>query len=288
MGVVLITGTSSGIGLATAVHFAQTGHQVFATMRNTDRATDLEKAAASADVTVHVRQLDVDDDASVTAAIDGVIAEAGQIDVLVNNAGVASMRPWELTPLAEIEQLFRTNFFGAVRCTQAVLPIMRRRRSGAIVNVASVAGKVSAPIQGPYCATKFALVGFTESLAIEMRQHGVKVAAVLPGFFATPILEKSWEGYRPDDDNPYADLLGRWSTLYAGARAQSGDPGEVALAIEAVIADDSTICRLVGADASVFVAGRDTMGDIGWLRYGDRQTDEEWWSRFGTDFPMPA
>ena len=228
MSVVVVTGTSSGIGLATAVHFAGGGHQVFATMRDPQRAGPLVAAAAEAGVSVDVRALDVDDGDSVTAAIDGIVCDAGRIDVLVNNAGVISMRPWEQEPVADMEQLFRTNFFGAVRCAQAVIPRMREQGSGAIVNVASIAGIASAPVQGPYCASKAALLAFTESLAVELRQYGVRVVAVAPGFFATPMLAKAWEGHEPDARNPYADLIRRWSALYAGAGEQAGDPLEVA------------------------------------------------------------
>jgi NAD(P)-dependent dehydrogenase (short-subunit alcohol dehydrogenase family) len=282
--VVVITGTSTGIGLATAVHFARRGHRVVATMRDPQRSSDLEKAAADAGVSVDVRQLDVDDDASVHAAIDGVLRDAGRIDVLVNNAGVGWMRPWEQVAMSAVEQTFRTNVFGALRCAQAVLPGMRENRAGAIVNVASIAGRVAAPIQGAYCASKYALVAFTESLAVEVRQFGIHVAAVLPGFFATPILTKAWEGRAPDEHDPYADLLRRWDTLYAGARRDGGDPTDVARAIETAADDATTICRFVGADAEAFNAGRERMGDAGWLRYGDRQTDEQWWSTFAGDF----
>jgi NAD(P)-dependent dehydrogenase (short-subunit alcohol dehydrogenase family) len=285
MGTVVVTGTSSGIGLATALHFAGGGHRVFATMRDVQRAGPLVAAAEDAGVSVEVRPLDVDDADSVTAAIDGIARDAGRIDVLVNNAGVISMRPWEHESVADMERLFRTNFFGAVRCAQAVIPMMREQGSGAIVNVASIAGVVAAPVQGPYCASKAALLAFTESLAVELRQYGVRVVAVSPGFFATPMLAKGWEGYQPDATNPYADLMGRWSALYAGAGEQAGDPRDVARAIEQAIADDATISRLVGADAACFASGRSRMGDAGWLCYGDRQRDEEWWGRFNADFP---
>jgi len=285
MGVIVVTGTSSGIGLATAVHFAGLGHRVFATMRDVERADILMKAAADAGVTVEVRPLDVSDGDSVAAAIDGISRDAGRIDVLVNNAAVISMQPWEQEPIAAMQHLFDTNVFGAVRCAQAVIPVMRAHGSGVIVNVASIAGLVFAPVQGPYCASKAALIAFTESLAVELRQFGVRVVAVSPGFFATPMLQKGWDGYEPDAEDPYLDLMRRWSTLYASVGAQAGDPRDVARAIELAVADDGAINHLVGADAEGFVVGRARMGDAGWLRFGDRQSDEAWWGYFQQEFP---
>jgi NAD(P)-dependent dehydrogenase (short-subunit alcohol dehydrogenase family) len=284
VGVFVVTGTSSGIGAATAVHFAALGHRVFATMRDVQRADTLVKAAADAGVTVEVKSLDVDNGESVAATIDAVVRDAGRIDVLVNNAGTISMQPWEQEPVAAMQRLFETNFFGAVRCAQAVIPVMREQTSGVIVNVASIAGVVPAPVQGPYCASKAALLAFTESLAVELRQFGVRVVAVSPGFFATPMLKRAWEGYEPVQSDPYVDLKRRWATLYAGAGEQAGDPRDVARAIERAIADDSTISRLVGADAEGFATGRARIGDSGWLRLGDRQSDEAWWGYFQQEF----
>jgi NAD(P)-dependent dehydrogenase (short-subunit alcohol dehydrogenase family) len=285
MGVFVVTGTSSGIGTSIAVHFAELGHRVFATMRDVQRADALMKAAAGAGVTVEVRSLDVDDGDSVRAAIDGIVHDAGRIDVLVNNAGVISMQPWEQEPVAAMQRLFDTNFFGAVRCAQAVMPSMRAQGSGAIVNVASIAGVVSAPVQGPYCASKAALLAFTDSLAVEVRQYGVRVVAVSPGFFATPMLTKAWEGYEPAADDPYLDLKRRWSALYAGAGEQAGDPRDVARAIEEALTDGTSINRLVGADAEGFATGRTRIGDQGWLHFGDRQSDDDWWAYFQQEFP---
>ncbi len=288
MGVVVVTGTSSGIGLATSVHFARRGHQVFATIRDLSRSQALEKAAADAGVGLAIRQLDVDDDGSVRFALDGIASEAGRIDALVNNAGVLWMRPWEEAPMEEIEQTFQTNLFGAVRCTKAVLPTMRGQGSGAIVNVASIGARVGAPIQGPYCAAKFALAAFTESVAIEVRSQGITVAAVLPGFVSTPILERSWEGYDPDAGGPYRDLFRRWAALYSQAREVAADPQGVADAIERVVDTGGPMFQFVGADAEVLAAGRATMTDADWLAFGDEQTDEEWFARFARHFPLPA
>jgi NAD(P)-dependent dehydrogenase (short-subunit alcohol dehydrogenase family) len=286
MAVMVITGTSSGIGLACATHFAARDHQVFATMRDTSRAGDLERAAAAAGVEVAVRQLDVDDEASVTACIDGICDEAGGIDALVNNASVAWVNPWEEAPFAHIEQTFRTNFFGAVRCARAVIPVMRRQGAGTIVNVTSVAAVIGAPIQGPYCATKAALASFSESLAIELRAHGIKVLNVMPGFTTTPILDKAWVEFTEDAESPYVDLSRRWAGLYEQGKLIASDPSVVAEAIEAALSTDASIHSFSGADAPVLASNWERIGDAGRLQFGETQTDEEWFTYFAAEFPL--
>jgi NAD(P)-dependent dehydrogenase (short-subunit alcohol dehydrogenase family) len=286
MGVVVVTGSSSGIGLATALHFARGGDRVFATMRDRSRRDELDRAARAADVVVDVREVDVRDDVQVRTAFDDIVTDAGRIDVLVNNAGIATMKPWEFTPMEQIRDMFETNFFGAVRCTQAVLPIMRTQGAGAIVNVASVAGRIGAPIQGPYCATKFAMVGLTQSLGVEARPFGIRVAAVLPGFIATPILDRSWSEYEPDDSNPYADLWRRWAGLYEQGKMLASDPDEVAVAIERATQKETEQISVVGVSGVALVNGFERLTDEGWMRYGDRQSDDEWFARFMADFPM--
>jgi NAD(P)-dependent dehydrogenase (short-subunit alcohol dehydrogenase family) len=155
MAVVLITGTSTGIGLATAVAFGRAEYDVYATMRNPDRAPELASVAAKERLPVKVLAMDVDDDASVDKAIAGVLADKGRIDVLVNNAGISAGGSVEELPLSEFRQAIETNYFGALRCIQAVIPGMRERRDGHIANVSSVAGKLAGPAQAPYTASKW-------------------------------------------------------------------------------------------------------------------------------------
>ena len=286
MRVVVVTGSSSGIGLATALHFARGGDRVFATMRDTSRRDELDRAAKASDVAIDVRELDVRDDEQAANVCDDIVGEAGRIDVFVNNAGVATMKPWEFTSMAQIKDIFETNFFGTVRCAQAVLPIMRKQGNGAIVNVSSVAGRIGAPIQGPYCASKFAVVCLTQSLAVEARPFGVRVAAVLPGFIATPILDRAWEEYQPDDTNPYADLWRRWAALYDQGKTMASDPAEVAVAVDRAAGDEGELISIVGASGFALVNGFDRLTDAGWLAYGERQSDEDWFGRFMADFPM--
>jgi len=154
--IAVVTGTSSGIGLATALELARKGHRVFAGMRNVGKAGALREAAAKDGLPVEVIELDVNAQSSIDRALAGVRAH-GPIDVLVNNAGVGGATPLELTPEDEHRQMFETNYFGAIRCIQAVLPEMRERRSGAIVNVTSIAGLIATANQIAYSASKWAL-----------------------------------------------------------------------------------------------------------------------------------
>ena len=149
MAVVLITGTSSGIGLATALTLGRAGHKVYATMRNPTKAPELGQKAAAEKLPIKISVMDVDSDSSVKEGIEGIRKDAGQIDVLVNNAGVERSGSIEETPLAEFRAVMETNYFGVVRCVQAVAPQMRKRKSGCIVNVSSVAGRISASPMAP-------------------------------------------------------------------------------------------------------------------------------------------
>jgi NAD(P)-dependent dehydrogenase (short-subunit alcohol dehydrogenase family) len=156
MAVALVTGTSTGIGFATAVALTRAGHDVYATMRHPDRASELASTAARDKLPIKILPMDVDDDASVVKATAQVLACGGRIDVLVNNAGIDLKGPIEELPLAEFRRLMETNYFGALRCIQAVVPGMRARRSGHIINVTSIAGRVSVSSQAPYAASKWA------------------------------------------------------------------------------------------------------------------------------------
>jgi NAD(P)-dependent dehydrogenase (short-subunit alcohol dehydrogenase family) len=180
--VIVITGASGGLGMSLAIAGAKAGHCVFATMRNSAKRDVLDRAAAAAGVGVEVLALDVGDAASVEAAIASVIAKDKRIDVLINNAGAGFARATEQASLEDIAGIMDVNFMGAVRTTKAVLPHMRAARSGHIVNISSVGGLVGQPFNEVYCASKFALEGYTESLASYVTpSFGVRFTAVEPG-----------------------------------------------------------------------------------------------------------
>ena len=190
MAVALITGTSTGIGLATALHFGRQGHDVWAGVRNPAAATELREAIERERLPVRVVALDVDDAGSVQRGVAEVLDKAGRIDVLVNNAGIGGGGPIEDVPVDWVKTLFETNYFGVLRVIQAVLPGMRERRAGAIVNVSSVAGRLAIAGHGHYSAVKHALEAMSEALAQEVQRFGIRVAIVEPGVVVTPDLQQ--------------------------------------------------------------------------------------------------
>ncbi|WMT79621.1 SDR family NAD(P)-dependent oxidoreductase [Bradyrhizobium sp. Ash2021] len=187
MSIVVATGTSTGIGQATAITLARAGHTVFAGMRNLDRGGELREIASKENLPVTIVQLDVDSDSSVDDAFNHILHEKGQIDVLVNNAGIGARGPIELMPVAVFRQVMETNFFGGLRCIKTVMSSMRERRSGCIINVTSVAGQFGMSPQGAYAASKWAFEGLSECLAQELSPFNVRVAIVEPGVIATPL-----------------------------------------------------------------------------------------------------
>ncbi|MFJ7166694.1 SDR family NAD(P)-dependent oxidoreductase [Streptomyces globosus] len=181
---VLITGTSSGIGLSTAVAAARAGWRTVATLRDPGRADALRKAAADAGVELDIRRLDVTDEASVAAAVAGVVADYGRLDAVVNNAGAGHVGTLENDSLADIRRVMEVNFFGVLNVSKAALPHLRAA-GGRLVTVTSVGGVVGQPFNEAYCAAKFAVEGYMESLAPVARTLGVAVSVVEPGAVAT-------------------------------------------------------------------------------------------------------
>ena len=193
--VILITGTSTGLGVATAVQAAQAGHTVYATMRNTQKRGTLDAAAQVAGVSLNVLQLDVQDADSVNAAVDTVIAEQGRIDVLINNAGMGYVRSLEQAEETDIQKILDINYTGVTRCIKAVMPHMRKARAGHVINISSVGGLVGQPFNEIYCGAKFAVEGLTEAMASYITPaFGIHFTAVEPGGiaseFANTVLEQ--------------------------------------------------------------------------------------------------
>ncbi|WP_050401012.1 SDR family oxidoreductase [Bradyrhizobium embrapense] len=264
MGVAVITGTSSGIGLATAATLARSGHLVFAGMRNLDRGDELRAIVSREELPVKLIRLDVDSDASVNEAFRQISTEVGEVDILVNNAGVPGTGPVELAPMEVFRQSMETNFFGAVRCIKAVVPSMRQRRTGCIVNVTSVAGQFGMAALGPYTSTKWALEGLSESLAQELRPFDVRVAMIEPGVVATPMTTKPKPSIPVD--HPYYSSIRRLLAYFDASLEDPTSPLEVAETILRVV--DSRTGKLrnpSGRDGAKMLLWRTTKTDEAWV-----------------------
>ncbi|MHB8376489.1 MAG: SDR family oxidoreductase [Dehalococcoidia bacterium] len=254
MSVVLITGCSSGFGKLAALEFARRGDRVFASMRNTTKAEGLLDAAAAAGGTLEVVRLDVNDSASIAGAVAQIEKHAGPIDVLVNNAGIGTHGPVEDFDDDEVLSIFNTNVFGVIRVTRAVLPSMRARKSGTIVTVGSLAGKVSAPFGGVYAASKHAIEALSDALYYELHPFGIRVVLVEPGGFETEIQANHLVARRFNEGSPYVEFERRFadaSTKLPGA-GERADAQVVATAIaDAAKAEQPKRRYLVGNDAQL-------------------------------------
>ena len=245
----LVTGAGSGIGRATAQVLTERGHDVVATARRLDALDDLDVAQRLA--------LDVTDDASVAACVDA----AGPIDIVVNNAGITETGPMETYPHEVLLRMFETNVFGPMRLVRALVPPMRERGHGVVVNVTSVEGRVAAPLSGAYCATKHALEALSESLAFEVGHFGVRVVIIEPGYIAPGMRNAVRHG---EDGTPYEELRRQWSGADDTLVGPAGRPGPelVGQAIADAIDDPSTPLRVpVGADAELVLATRKELDD---------------------------
>ncbi len=261
MSTVLITGCSTGFGKLAALTFARQGHTVFASMRNLDKAGPLEAAAAADGLKVAVVQLDVDDAASVARAVSEVVADAGAIDIVVNNAGMEVRGPIEQVSDGEARRQFDTNVFGLLGVVRAVLPAMRDRGSGVIVNVSSIGGLVSAPFAGLYSASKHAVEAITEALHYEVRPFGVRVAVIEPGGFATDFGANAIEASAFTAASPYRASADRFAVALA-TLAPDGEPGDPQLVADTIVRvatdADAPLRTLVGSDAELIMAVRTT------------------------------
>jgi NAD(P)-dependent dehydrogenase (short-subunit alcohol dehydrogenase family) len=283
----LITGTSSGIGLATAVHFARQGHDVWAGVRNPATATELREAIDRERLPIRIVTLDVDDAASVQRGVGQVHDQAGRIDVLVNNAGIGGGGPIEEVPVDWAQSLFQTNYFGVVRTIQAVLPGMRQRRSGVVVNVSSIAGRLAIAGHGHYSAVKHALEAMSEALAQEVQGFGIRVAVVEPGVVITPIFSKAKRF--ADAASPYADHVRRLLLFYQKQMKQASQPADAARVIyEAATTKEPRLRWLVGEDARLLVGGRRRLSDEEYLAGARPMPDDQYLAemqrRFGFDW----
>jgi NAD(P)-dependent dehydrogenase (short-subunit alcohol dehydrogenase family) len=279
---VLITGTSKGIGLQTALTFARAGHRVYATMRDPTRSPELAQTAAREKLPITVSAMDVDSDESVRNAVAAILKDHGPIDVLINNAGVERSGSVEELPLADFRAVMETNYFGVIRCIQALVPQMRQRRSGCIINVSSVAGRITSAPLASYAASKWALEGLSEALAGELKTFGVRVILIEPGIIDTAMARRIGDA---PSNSPYPQLA-RFASLFQASLKTPVPPSLVAQKILEV-ADSGTwqLRHLVGPDAAPFLAWRSQMTDEEWVDLY-ASDDETWYRRVERDFGM--
>lgn len=206
---IVITGSSNGFGLKAAKDFADKGYQVFATMRNiSSKNAGVKTELESHSPHLKVVDMDVTDDESVNAAMAGILEEAGNIDILINNAGIMFLGITEAFSVSQARQQMETNYYGAIRVMQAALPAMRKAGSGLIINTSSVVGRMSPPFFGTYTATKHALEGYSQALRYEVSPFGVDVAIVEPGPFGTGLLASGQVPAHGEVLTAYGDLAG--------------------------------------------------------------------------------
>lgn len=261
---VLITGCSSGFGLLTAVEAAREGFEVIATMRHLDKSEPLRQALSNAGVRAQIAALDITCPQSVRAAVETL----SPVDILVNNAGILIAGSFLDLTEDEVDRIFQTNYFGIVRLTRALVPQMMQRRSGRIINVASLAGLVGHPFNSAYAASKHALIGFTRSIRVELAPFGIDVVSVEPGYHKTEIIRananQSENFYNPD--SPMVEWnRGFLRAMFDHILPRAGDPQQVAdLIVRIMCCETPKAHYLIGTDAR-FAVAMQWLGLTGWL-----------------------
>ena len=259
----IVTGSSSGIGLETALTLARNGYFTYATMRNPEKDGPIKNALKKENLSIKVIQLDVIDDESLKNAIDHVTSEAGRIDVLVNNAGYGLVGALEELSMEEIKAQYETNLFGLVRVIQAVLPTMRKQRSGRILNLSSGAGLFGYPGDSAYVSSKFAVEGLSESMAYELEPFGIRVILIEPGFVQTNFANSMVIAKKAQDPtSPYSQMMQR----IAASSSELAKSGSSADLVANVILDAATnpnprLRYLVGKDVEAWAASKKSMDE---------------------------
>jgi len=266
--VALVTGCSSGIGLETAISLAREGHFTYATMRNMKKSEDLDKIVNDEDLPIKILELDVDDEESVDNTIAKIMEEKGRIDTLVNNAGWGMWGTVEDVSIDEFKQQFETNFFSIIRMIQKVAPIMRKQKSGNIVNVSSVAGRIGFPVSPAYISSKFALEGLSECLRFELGPFGINVIIIEPGVIKTNFFDSMKMAKKSNSDSVYNEIT---SKVVSGVKmmAEMGtESKEVANTIIKSINAENPLPRyIVGNDAMMFLEAKKMKTDIEFENY---------------------
>ncbi|MFT6291513.1 MAG: NAD(P)-dependent dehydrogenase (short-subunit alcohol dehydrogenase family) [Ilumatobacter sp.] len=277
--VTVVTGANSGIGRATALHLASVGHHVVGTVRSLEKADKLLAKAEASGLEISLAVADVADEASVKAGFEEILSTAGRVDNLVNNAGVGGNGVVEETSSEDYLDVMNINLCGVTRCTQAVLPQMRERGSGTIVNITSVAGRIAALAQAPYVASKWALEGVSELLAQELAPFGIRVAIIEPGVTQSSIFSKNID--LPNHTGAYDDHYRRMFQFYAAGMAGATPALEVGKVIEHAITTNEPQLRYpVSWAGPEMAAMHDRISDDDWVGLGAVKDDAEYIARF--------
>lgn len=281
---VIITGANRGIGLDTALLFGRAGYKVYATMRNPEAAVVLGEKAVKDSLDIKMMQMDVNSDDSVKSCINSIIQENGPVDVIVNNAGIERHGNIEEMDLEVFRDVMETNYFGVIRCVQAVLPSMRENKSGCIINIASVAGKISNSPLAPYSASKFALEALSEALAQEVKPFDIKVRIIEPGIINTDMARDIQYG----DYNANYPQAQRFGGMFRASLENPTSPTLVAETIlDAAQTESSQLRYPVGPDAIPFLEWRASMTDEQWVDW-NAQSNEQWYQAVQEDFGLDA
>ena len=275
----IVTGANSGIGRSTAITLAKNDYTVFATMRSLERGEKLRGIAQELNLVIKTIELDVSDTDSVNQGINEILNQTDQIDVLINNAGVGSNAVIEDVDIESDKSVFETNFWGVVRCIQAVLPTMRQQKSGHIIQVSSIAGRVGLPAQPIYSASKWALEGLSENLAHDLSSFGVRVSIIEPGVTRTAILGKNNTVPQNDDfENIYARML----DMYMQGIEANIRPEAVSETILQCLESSSHQLRWPvawGAETMVNARHDGSVSDEEWVEIGSLVNNREEWVR---------
>jgi NAD(P)-dependent dehydrogenase (short-subunit alcohol dehydrogenase family) len=269
LNVALVTGSSSGMGFETALLLARTGFHTYASMRNLEKSKNITEIASTEKLPLQVVQLDVNDYRTVKDAIHKIAAEKKRIDVLVNNAGYGVFGSLEDLSIEEIKAQFETNFYGVIRVTQQVLPVMRKQNTGTIVNVSSVGGSIGLPVLSAYHSTKFALQGLSESMSYELEPFGIRVVIIEPGVIRTNIMNSNVSAKKAlDPKSPYFSLMQKVENHFKSMMENaSSPPEEVAKVIlQAITSANPQLRYTVGDDATTLIQAKRTMSDA---EFGD-------------------
>jgi NAD(P)-dependent dehydrogenase (short-subunit alcohol dehydrogenase family) len=261
----IVTGSSSGIGKEISLILARNGYNTFATMRNLDKATEIQTIADSENLqSLNFEQLDVTSQNSVYKAITNIYDKTGRIDILVNNAGYGLIGAFEDTSIDEVKDQYETNFFGLIRTTQAVLPIMRKQESGLIVNISSGVGRFGIPTLSSYSSTKFALEGLTESMSYEVEPFGIRTVLIEPGVIRTNFFNSTIVAKKSQDSNsPYYEFMRSMEKDFTQLmKNNSSTPEHVAkVVLDSITAENPKLRYLAGQDVEEWIDAKKKMTD---------------------------